>query len=71
MDDSIDRWVYWPKTGQDPNPKYHDVHFMLRPDFNTSTLQMPRSFAQIHTKAQDDYKYDDWSGDRWVKYAKG
>jgi len=68
-DDSADRWVHWPRTGKDPNPGYHDVHFMTRPDFNITTLQWPRSFAQ--TESQDDYKYDDWTGDRWVKYPHG
>ena len=44
MDDDVDRWAYW-RNGKDPNPGYHDVHYMLRPDFNTSTLQWPRTFA--------------------------
>lgn len=70
VDDEVDKWVYW-KGGKDPNPKYHDVHYMIRPDFNTSTLQWPRSFAQSKSVSGDDYKYDDWDGDRWVKYPKG
>ena len=74
LDDADDRWAYWPKTGRDPDPKYHDVHFMTRPDFNSSTLQWPRpykSFAQADSAQKDDYKYDDWTGDRWVKYPQG
>ena len=35
FDDTGDRWAYWPETyGVDPDPTYHDVHFMTRPDFN-------------------------------------
>lgn len=37
VDDEVDRWAYW-RNGKDPNPGYHDVHYMTRPDFNTSTL---------------------------------
>jgi len=39
IDDTGDRWAHWWQTyGHDPDPFYHDVHFMTRPDFNQSTL---------------------------------
>ena len=65
-DDSADKWVNWPRTGKDPDPLYHDVHFMTRPDFNVSTLQWPRSLAE---KRNVDWVTDD-SADKWVNWPK-
>jgi len=31
-------------------------------------IKPAKSFVQTD---DSDYKYDDWSGDRWVKYARG
>ena len=50
-DDTGTRWVTWMETyGRDPNPEYHDVHYMARPDFkadvDSKNGYKEQSFAQ-------------------------
>ena len=63
LPDDTSRWTKYP-YGAEPFPQPHDVHDMVRPDFNYTVYHNP-SFAQKDKKdIQDDTT-------RWVKYPHG
>ena len=66
--------------GRDPTPGYHDVHAMASPYYTNRTWHgyQPKgwtghSFLQTDATEgakDDDYEFEDSTGERWVKFAK-
>merc|ERR1719240_1440984 len=57
----------------------HSHHHMIQNGIGRKTwhsvyqpIKPAKSFVQESVEEPaDDYKYDDWTGDRWVKYPQG
>jgi len=81
--DTGERFVRFANTnGVDPNPEYHDVHFMADPEFMKTTwhgyppkgwspnlVQVKSSKEKTKEKKRKDDILGDYTGDRYVKFA--